>query len=173
MFWSPSQNNCEEWRGADATRYSLRGETAVDLFQHLLQNGVAVKVRVTGRSMAPFLAAGDVVTIRPADAASLRFGDVVLVRSPHGLPIMHRLIRKLWHPVRGLIVQTHGDAVHIQDDAVDADAVLGRVSEVRRQQDNSSTGWRRNLDSVCWRLVGALLAARQWLRSSTVPASDG
>lgn len=172
MFWSHSQSSSEAQPAAGTVRRSLRGAPAADLFQHLLQNGVAVKVRVTGRSMTPFLAAGDVVTIRPVAAATLRSGDVVLVRSPHGLPILHRLVRKSWHPGRGMAVQTQGDAVHCQDDPVAAEAVLGRVSQVRRQG-HAVRGWRRNLDAVHWRLAGALLAARLRLRTAMAEGRGG
>jgi signal peptidase I len=99
-----------------------------DFFEDILNKGLSLRVRVTGRSMRPFLKGGEVVTIKSVKAGSLRLGDLIYFRDNFGSYILHRVIRK-WRDKNGMpLVQTKGDAVFSIDHPVACDKVLGRVS---------------------------------------------
>lgn len=58
----------------------------------LLREGRAVELPATGTSMRPLFAPGDRILVRPARAADVRPGDVIVFLDPdHGL-VAHRLI---------------------------------------------------------------------------------
>jgi hypothetical protein len=83
-----------------------------------------VEVRIAGGCMAPHLADGGTVRVRPAR----RYwpGDVVVVRSAEGRLLAHRLLGlRPWHG--GLAWVTQGDACAAPDTPVRKGAILGRV----------------------------------------------
>lgn len=101
------------------------------LFGDILSRGISLRVRVTGRSMRPFLRGGETLVIRRVDAASLRRGDLILFRNGSGEPVMHRIVRR-----RGafgsVVFQTKGDAALSLDEPVREDEVLGKVCRIER-----------------------------------------
>jgi signal peptidase I len=126
------------------------------LMEDVFALGSAVRIRVTGRSMEPFLAGGDVLTIEPAQGSVLRVGDVVLFRRRGtAAPAIHRIV-SLSHGIR-----TRGDALRMADEAVPADDILGRVRLVEKPD-----GQRRDLASWRWRVAGAWIARTGNLRAS-------
>ena len=102
------------------------------LFRDLLADGLSLRVKVTGRSMAPFLRGGEVVTIRKVPRKDLRVGDLIFVGGETGMPLLHRLVRKKRAGVDKYIFQTRGDAVRTLDRPVGHDEVLGRVCRIER-----------------------------------------
>lgn len=86
-----------------------------------------VEVRVVGDCMAPLLADGGRVRVRPA-----RFywpGDVVVVRSAEGRLLAHRLLGlRPWRG--GLAWVTQGDGCDFPDTPVSRAALLGRVAGI-------------------------------------------
>ena len=65
------------------------------LFEEILNRGSYLRVEVTGKSMAPVLRSGDIVTIVKVTPASLRVGDLVFYKNGLGLPVLHRLLTHL------------------------------------------------------------------------------
>ena len=64
------------------------------LFEDILDKGADLRVKVTGRSMSPYLRGGEVLTIRKWPCCSLERGDLVLCRNSFDRPVLHRLIRQ-------------------------------------------------------------------------------
>ncbi len=103
-------------------------EAASGLIEEALVRGNAVRVRVTGRSMQPFLNGGEVVRIEPM-SGPLAVGDLVLFRDPQKTQlVMHRV---LWARAVGPI-RTKGDGVRSLDAPVGRADILGRVSRIER-----------------------------------------
>lgn len=101
-------------------------------FRDLLDGGLSLRVRVTGRSMAPFLKGGEVVTIKKVPQSELRRGDLVFVGSHPCSPVLHRLIRKKKVGKGRLVFQTRGDALRSFDPPVLPDDILGKVCKIER-----------------------------------------
>lgn len=64
------------------------------LFEDILSTGSTLRVKVTGRSMAPFLSGGEIVTIKSVPCALLHRGDLIFFINGEYLPILHRIIHK-------------------------------------------------------------------------------
>ncbi len=108
---------------------SIRDEGAIDLLHSLLEQGVSVRIRVSGRSMQPFLKGDEVVEIASLHARYPKIGDIVLFRDQHGNPLLHRFLwRRLYH--EKLYLQTKGDACSSCDSPVPVDQVLGYVRRI-------------------------------------------
>ena len=54
---------------------------ALSLFQDILSSGMFLRVRVTGRSMSPFLTGGEIIMIKKTPASCLRKGDLVFLKT--------------------------------------------------------------------------------------------
>lgn len=125
------------------------------LFEDILRRGVGLRVKVTGRSMAPFLRGGEIVTIRKVASSSLRRGDLIFFRTADGSPVIHRVVRTLGGTTRAL--QTSGDALLALDAPVGPADILGKVCIVERP--DGQGGFRRlDLESARWRAVNGLIA---------------
>ena len=121
------------------------------LFEDLLGKGVLLRIRVTGRSMVPFLQGGEMLTIRKASASSLRKGDLVFFKNRDGHPVIHRIVKKYTHN-DVLTFQTRGDALIGFDGPVREEHILGKVCRVER-------GTRDlNLETARWRYKNYLRA---------------
>ncbi len=83
-----------------------------------------MEVRIAGGCMAPALAPGDRVRVRPA-----RFywpGDLVVVRSAEGRLLAHRLLGlRPWHGRLAWVTQ--GDACATPDTPIPTRQILGRI----------------------------------------------
>lgn len=104
----------------------------VSLFEDLLKEGSDIRVRVTGRSMVPYLAGGEILTIRQEPSASLRPGDLILFRNRYDLPILHRIIRKRTVHDGTLFFLTKGDASKAFDEEIPEYSVLGKVCRIEK-----------------------------------------
>ena len=82
---------------------------------------------VSGVSMAPMLQAGDLVLTRAVDPADIAVGDILRIRSGEDF-ILHRVVAI--READGLEFVTRGDANNVDDPAVPASAVEGRVVRV-------------------------------------------
>ena len=104
-----------------------------DLSTSLLQQGIAIRMRVSGFSMKPLIQPGSVIRVRPYTGAvgpgqGVARGDVVLMRlesQDHHCLVAHRVIA-----LRDGEVQTKGDACDRADGAQPLSAVIGRVEAV-------------------------------------------
>lgn len=108
----------------------------------LLRSGVAVRLRVTGRSMAPYLSDNDLVTLEPVGAAGIRLGDLVYTQQPGLPPLLHRVVGRARGADGSRAVLTKGDALVMRDMAVSGEFVAGRVVAIRR---NLPTGLGREV----------------------------
>lgn len=113
------------------------------LFEDILQDGSSLRVRVTGRSMMPFLKGGELLTLRQAPCPSLQKGDLVLFRNAYDLPVLHRIIKKRKTGYGTFCFLTKGDALLAFDEEVDGKNILGKVLKIERP---ALSGKSRNID---------------------------
>ena len=102
------------------------------LFEDILSRGLSLRIRVTGRSMTPFLCEDETVIIRKISATLLRKGDLIFFKDPGGCPVIHRILRKGTSPDGTLVFETKGDALTVCDELVQDKEVLGKVCKVER-----------------------------------------
>jgi len=138
-----------------------RGDTVdpafADLCAEILGRGAALRVKVTGWSMAPFLRGGEVLTIKPCSSQGVRVGDVVLFRTREGCLAIHRVLRRRRQADDGWVFHTKGDARAVLDEPIPASCVLGKVCAVERDP-GSPTARYWNLESACWKAINRLIA---------------
>jgi len=104
----------------------------LSLFEDILQNGSSLRIRVTGRSMTPFLRGGEVLTIRQEQCLSLRKGDLILFRNTYDLPVLHRIIKKRKADDGTFRFLTKGDALIAFDEEIHEHSVLGKVCGIEK-----------------------------------------
>jgi len=132
----------------------LRDEVTAEvreLVENLIKDGFEVRVRVTGRSMYPYLRGGEVVTIRPARVEPFGFGDLILARGPGGTLVLHRVIGRT---VEGAWL-TKGDGLRAPDAPVRPADVLGVVVLIQDGAENV-----RRLDTRAGKREGRRAATR-------------
>jgi hypothetical protein len=134
----------------------IRAPSSLEVVQSLLQQNIAVRIRVSGTSMQPLLKSGDLVEIEPLPAATLpRLGDILFLCNCQGSPLVHRLIwRRRQHGRLHLL--TKGDAGPGFDGFIPADKVLGRVQRIIL----ADTGRQLNMNAPLQRLRACLLVSR-------------
>lgn len=119
-----------------------------DLYKHkiirdigfsLLAEGRIMKVRADGYSMFPSLKPGSVIYIQPVTGDTTPFpGEIVAWKRESGL-VVHRLVRILKNDGNILFI-TRGDSCTIEDKAVGADQVVGKVIRVEDLKGRIITG---------------------------------
>jgi hypothetical protein len=158
----PSRNSCH---GDGPRGGAVRGGPgtpagdSIRVFRELLAEGLAVRVKATGRSMAPFLKGGETLTIRRVPLDSLGKGDLIFFTRPGGAAKIHRLIRKGTENGRSVFI-TKGDAVPGCDAAVPAGNVLGKVCLIEGDRRGRAS---IDLESPRWKLRNRLIALAQEL----------
>lgn len=135
------------------------------LFEDLLNSGVSLQVRVTGRSMTPFIRNGEIVTINKVRPLSLQRGDLIFFRNSQGFPVLHRLIRKKYIDDT-LMFQTKGDALLSFDEPVMSHHVLGKVGRIEKMNSCRKLRYTLNMESPCWRTMNHLIAIFHLLKST-------
>lgn len=122
------------------------------LFEDILNSGLSLKVKVTGRSMAPFLWGGEILTIRKVPCSSLQRGDLIFFKNRQGFPILHRIITKRQVTNCMITFQTKGDALTAFDEPVQDNEILGKVCKIEY-------GSRRiNIETKMWSKINYLAA---------------
>lgn len=101
------------------------------LFEDILNGKLSLRVKVTGRSMSPFLRGGEILTIKKVLYTSLKKGDLIFFKNRHGFPLLHRIIKKGLNNGTNS-VQTKGDALMAFDESVCEHEVLGKVCMVEK-----------------------------------------
>jgi hypothetical protein len=89
-----------------------------------------IRLRACGTSMLPALWPGDLLTIEPFAVAQAAVGDIVLV-ARDGRFFIHRLIQ-IGGSCDAAAWITRGDAMPERDPPVSAEQIIGRVSQVER-----------------------------------------
>jgi signal peptidase I len=131
----------------------------INLLEDILKNDLSLRVKVTGRSMAPFLLGGEVLTIKKVPYESLRKGDLIFFKNHHGVPLIHLIIKKGTNSV-----QTKGDALLAFDEPVLEQDVLGKVCMIEKivaHGDRQSI----NIASFIWRKTNFVIAIMSVIKS--------
>ena len=118
------------------------GRETVPLVDDLLRSGRLVRLRVTGKSMTPWLEDGVVVTLQRVPIAALSPGDVVLFRAGNGQPVLHRIIRREQAGHGTLRFLVKGDACATPDGFVSGSQIVGKLVGVARE---APCGGRRDV----------------------------
>lgn len=116
----------------------------LELASGLLREAGSLHFQARGRSMRPFIRAGDDVLIRAAAGRHPRRGDVVLFDAGGGSARLHRLVRRL--PDGRWLAR--GDGLWHADPPVRPESILGVAAWSERG------GRRRDLDRGLLRLAG-------------------
>jgi signal peptidase I len=142
-------------------RWSVSHAEALALFGDILRKGLLLRVKVTGRSMRPFLRGGEILVIRKVETSSLRKGDLIFFRNRYNIPVVHRIIRKKIDSAKSVCFETKGDALMSFDEPVSGRDILGKVCRAEGA---------RSLDreSKLWRAMNYLLATLHLIRSKSV-----
>jgi len=90
-----------------------------------------VLLKVSGSTMKPSLVDGDLVTVEPVNAHSVRAGDIILYQSLRDTALIHRIVR-LEHRSSGRFIVTRGDASTALDVPVPIHHIMGRVTAIDR-----------------------------------------
>lgn len=134
----------------------IREQGALELICTLLQQGVTVRLRVSGSSMLPFIREGDLLEVAPLREKNIRKGDILFFCDRYGNPLVHRLHRRRYYS-KVLYLQTKGDGCAGYDSPVPVHRVFGRVQRIITDQT------RCNLESPGSYLSARLLVARTTL----------
>jgi signal peptidase I len=138
------------------------------LFEDVLSNGSSLRIRVTGKSMAPFIRDGEIVTIRKTPGSSFRRGDLIFFKNDKGLPVLHRMIKRDKSADK---ILTKGDALTYFDRPVRDNDVMGKVSIIEKK--NSFAGLKYlHMDSSLWISVNYFIASLFLVRSKWNIASS-
>jgi len=133
-------------------------------FEDVLNAGLDLRVRVTGRSMAPFLKGGEVLTIKKVDYASLKKGDLIFFKNLHGSPLLHRLIKKKNVKNNTFMFHTKGDALITFDEPVCEHEILGKVHRIEKIVSYGRTK-SINMESYLWRNINFIIASVSVIKS--------
>lgn len=144
--------------------------SAADVTGTIRRRGWAF-LRVSGKSMLPWIREGDIVFLRQTPIREVVRGDVVVFRK-NGTLCVHRVLATRGHAAPGeshVSLITKGDATADADSPVSFGDVLGRVEFVyrRNREIPMASGWRRYFG----KLLSLLSPATPWLRSFGLQAS--
>lgn len=124
----------------------------VGFFESVLDRGLSLRTKVTGRSMSPFLRGGEVLTIRRVPVSSLRRGDLILYKNLHGCPVVHRLVKRKRVDEGKSMFLTKGDALFSLDEPLADSEILGKVCRIE-------TGLRSvGMETTRWVVMNYLYA---------------
>jgi signal peptidase I len=98
---------------------------------HALASGTPVQFRAEGDSMYPTIRDGEAITVAPVSPASIVRGDVVLFR--HGRRLLAHRVVGVTMSGNERIFELRGDAKGAGDGSISANAIVGKVIEVRRK----------------------------------------
>jgi signal peptidase I len=103
-----------------------------ELFEDILKQDLDLRLKVTGRSMRPFIMSGETVILRKIAARSLQCGDIVYYISTSGTPVLHRITDKKILPNGKLTFITKGDALLHNDIPVSEKQMLAKALYVEK-----------------------------------------
>ena len=133
----------------------------LELLKGMLERGAALRIRVRGFSMGPFIRDRDVVTITPVGGRDLEVGDVVAftASNPSHLNV-HRIIAKRKN---GWLVK--GDNCLKPDGVVFPQSIIGRIARVERdgRDVNSGIGAGKRWIAFFSRYSGLIFLKKLWL----------
>ena len=103
---------------------TINHDDFLSLTTEITEKGRSFNFVAKGGSMSPFIKDGDMVLIEPCTAPP-KPGDIVLIKTPQGMAILHRVIR-----ADNEHITTRGDASHEVDGTFSMQAVVGRAKRV-------------------------------------------
>jgi signal peptidase I len=119
----------------------LHPERGVSEFEatlrELLSAGHAARFCASGDSMYPAICSGDYLRIVPCQTSELRRGHVILAATERGLTA-HRIVR-ISERDGSLRITTRGDNALRSDRPLDASDILGRVEQIDRNKNVSTS----------------------------------
>jgi len=156
---SSQENNLESQLTVDSL--ALSKPLKLGLFEDILNDKINLRVKVTGRSMKPFLYGGEILTIKKVPYVSLRKGDLIFFKDRNGSPVLHRIIKKGTNSV-----QTKGDALMAFDEPIGTNEVLGKVCIVEKTYPDGKLK-SINMESLIWRTINYHIAIINSIRTKT------
>jgi signal peptidase I len=156
---SSQENNPESQ--LTVASFALSKPVKLGLFEDILDDEINLRVKVTGRSMEPFLRGGEILTIKKVPYASLQKGDLIFFKNRHGLPVLHRIIKKSTNSI-----QTKGDALMAFDEPVCENDVLGKVCMVEKIKPRGEIK-SINMESFFWRNFNCFIALFNSFKTKT------
>ncbi|MGI6259062.1 MAG: signal peptidase I [Anaerolineaceae bacterium] len=132
----------------------LEPHQLLEVSKELLALGHKVSFCAVGRSMEPTIMDGDTVIISKVSEGRLRRGEIVLIKTDLGRPIIHRLI-SLRSMGNKNLVQTCGDNASVKDKPVEKQQVLGRIDEIQRGGKRVDSSRFLNRMRALWYLLRA------------------
>lgn len=100
-----------------------------------------------GKSMFPFLKEDAILIIKKVAPQALRIGDLVVFKSPAGLLVAHRLVKKTFLPDNSVLLQAKGDANWCYDQPFGIDDLVGKVYLIELMD---KTGKVKTIDLQIW-----------------------
>jgi signal peptidase I len=129
----------------------------MDFFSSLLRDGYDLRLRVTGKSMNPFLKTGSYVTLSKVPVEKLRLGDIIFFRCADDTFKLHRLIG-----IGEKHLVAKGDALNLPDSEIDRNHYLGKV--IRVEPSGSQGPGSLDMDLPGVRIFNYLIAGYFWLK---------
>ena len=120
-------------------------------------SGKTVRITVQGNSMAPFISAGESVSVRLAGSAGLKKGDLLAFREGESI-VVHRYVKRKREQGRVWVCQK-GDSLSGYR-WIPEDRVLGRVESIHK-----NTG-KRDMNRWPWVLINRASGYAWFLRVS-------
>jgi signal peptidase I len=160
---SLSQNSNRSAVNEERQLSVLSAIEAAVLFEDILARNLSLRVKATGKSMAPFLNGGEFLTIKKVSSSSLRTGNLIFFKTRHGLPVLHRIVKKERLKDR-FVFHTKGDALIAIDEPVPEDSILGKVCRIEKKHAPGKTKLI-DLESPYRRIINYLLAKKSLMKS--------
>jgi len=123
------------------------------LSTEILALGKSLHIEAIGASMSPLIRSSDTLVIQPANANSLKCGDVILFIGKKENMVIHRLIR-IKRTSQGRLFLAQGDQAAASDGWVTPAQVFGRVTSIERGEVHL------NMDQPELRFLNRLAALR-------------
>jgi signal peptidase I len=110
---------------------------SIGVFEDILQRGLSLSLRATGKSMTPFLRGTEILTIKKVPSATLSIGDLIFFKTLDEVPVIHRIVKKQ-RERNGVIFLTKGDSLLGFDAPIGEGHILGKVYGVHRDGRNGN-----------------------------------
>jgi signal peptidase I len=117
------------YRGTD---FSLESPELLSYARYELSHNRPVHVRMTGTSMKPAIDEGDVITVAPVDATSVKPRDIILCVSSSGTVLVHR-VAQLQIQDNVMYAVTRADQSQFHDAPIPLTQIIGRVVALQRK----------------------------------------
>lgn len=146
-----------------ASVISIHQQGAIGVIQSLLQQGINVRIQVSGNSMLPFLNGGETVELCPVtfsnESMPLKRGDLLLYTTKNNNPVIHRLVKRRY--LNNILhIQTKGDNCAYVDAPVPVAKVLARVQSVEIPARHTCQKYVIDLNSKLMQLRGYMVASK-------------